>query len=160
MKKLLVVLVAIACFTSTAVAEPWRVFDNIGIFTDEDVVEIEQAIFDFQRNTNMDFAVLTMDDYFGENSLAKIVDAFYVSNNFGYGRQANGIVHLFTVHNKTFTYYAVRYGEMRNIFDDEKRDAAYCASSSFIDAGNCKGSVIQMIESATEAVMEYKKSAD
>lgn len=157
MKRWLAVFVAIVCFTSTAIAETWRVFDNIGVFTDEDIEEIERLILDFQRNTNMDFAVLTMDDYFGENSKTNIVNAFYYSNNFGFGSQSNGIVDYFYVHNGFFHHALTRYGEMVNILDNETCDSIWKLCSTFIDDGDVKGAVIQMIKSTTEAVEAYKK---
>lgn len=155
MKKMLVVLVAVLCFTSSAFAEPWRVFDNTGLFGEGREI-IEHTIFNFQRETNCDFVILTMDDYFGENVHSDIVNTFYHSNNFGVGTKSNGFVYYFTLYNGLYSPRFQYYGELSDILTDEKCDEIWALCSSFLDKGDVIGSALSLIESVTEAVTTYK----
>ena len=92
MKRMFLIVATVLCFISAAFAEPWRVFDNAGLFSAEDIVAIEQAIFAFQRSTSFDFAVLTTDDYIGKENWAAVADSFYDSEDFGFGQQTSGML--------------------------------------------------------------------
>ena len=159
MKRLLVLLlvVLLSC-TSVANAEPWRVFDNAGLFTLEEVETLEQAIFDFQRNTKFDFAVLTTDDYLGKNS-AEIAKAFVISENLGFGQHGSGILYYLATYDGMLFPTISCGGEMRDAFDQSKRKTALEIVDPFIENGEYTEAVISMIESATEAVETYKKDA-
>ena len=152
---LLVILLSCA---SLANAEPWRVFDNAGLFSDEDITVIEQAIFEFQKNTNLDFAVLTTDDYIGKENWTAIADSFYDCENFGFGRSASGMLYYIDM-NQRIPYVSTA-GEMMCIFDDDTLEKAHDSSHAFLVEGKYKDAVLRMIESATEAVQAYKKSTD
>lgn len=160
MKRLLVLLLTIAFFTTSALAEPWRVFDNADLFSDEEIQTIEQAISDFQRSTNVDFSVLTMDDYLGVNVSGDVAKLFFDSNNFGFGRYATGIVYFFHTHNDMLYANFGLNGEINIYMNDEKYDMAADACRQFVNDGNYCGAVLSLIESATEAVIEYKKDAE
>lgn len=158
MKRLFAVIIVFVCITTVSFAEPWRVFDNAGLFSTEDVEAIEQAIYTFQRETNLDFAVLTTDDYLGYNNRTAIADSFYDSENFGFGRLASGMLYYLDMNQK---YPCVSTcGEMIGIFDTDTLDEAFDASHHFLVAGCFKDAVLHMIESATAAVAAYKKDAD
>lgn len=91
MKRLLVLVVLLVLFVNSAFAEPWRVFDNADIFTEEEEESIEEAITDFQRSTNMDFVVLSTDDYVGEPD--DVAQFFYQNGPFGFGASASGFIY-------------------------------------------------------------------
>jgi uncharacterized protein len=152
------IVTVILCFVSSASAEPWRVFDNAKLFAEEEIQTIEQAIFDFQRNTKYDFAVLTTDDYLGKNS-AEIAKAFMISENLGFGQHGSGILYYFATYDGMLYYTVSCAGEMRQTFDLSKRDAAFETVETFIKNGDYAKAVLRMIESATEAVETYKKDA-
>lgn len=159
MKRFIALLIVVLLtFVSVATAEPWRVFDNAGLFSTDDISAIEQAIYVFQRNTNLDFAVLTTDDYIGKENWAALADSFYDCENFGFGRNASGMLYYIDMWQRV--PYISTAGEMIGIFDDETIATAHDVSHPFLADGKYKDAVLKMIESATEAVQAYKKDAE
>lgn len=154
MRRFVVTLAALLCFAFSAIAEPWRVFDNAGLFSVEEIQIIEHAITGFQRETNMDFAVLTMTDYFGKNNSWDIAKAFYESNNFGFGNQASGIIYFFhLIDGMLYANYGM-CGEMSTAWGSESNSTASTACRQLVFDGKYKDAVLQLIESATEAIKE------
>lgn len=104
MKRLLVLVVLLVLFVNSAFAEPWRVFDNADLSTEEEEEAIEKAITDFQRSTNMDFVVLSTDDYLGETET--VAQFFYRNGPFGFGSLASGYIYYFDKFHNLHTAYA------------------------------------------------------
>lgn len=154
MKRFIVMLVVFvfACGT-VASADPWRVFDNAGLFSAEDIEAIEQAISDFQRETSMDFAVLTTNDYLGKSNQKAIADSFYDSSCFGFGQQASGLLYYIDM-NQRIPYISTT-GKMIAIFDNTRTEAHDNCYSFLVD-GAYKDAVLKMIECATEAISTYE----
>ena len=69
MRKIAAVIIFCLVICTSAVAESWRVFDNAGIFSQSEIEELENEISVFQRETNVDFVVLTTDDYLGSGKV-------------------------------------------------------------------------------------------
>ena len=159
MKRMFLIVTTILCFVTSSFAEPWRVFDSAKLFTAEEIDTIERAIFDFQRNTKYDFAVLTTDDYLGKNS-AEIAKAFMISENLGFGQHGSGILYYFATYDGMLYYTISCSGEMRDAFDLSKREIALSTVATSIENGEYTEAVLSMIESASEAVQTYKKSTD
>lgn len=159
MKKMFALLLVLLSLTTVATAEPWRVFDNAGLFTAEDVEKIEQSIAGFQRATNTDFALLTFEGYFGNNISGKIAELFYDFNNFGFGNSARGIVYFFHVYDGMLYANFGLKGEMSVIMDSEKHHSIAVVCREFVAEGNYTAAVLYLIDSATEAYTEYKKDA-
>lgn len=158
MKRIFVLLIALVLCASSACADYWRVFDNAGLFSGEEIVEIEQAISDFQRKTNMDFAALTTDDYLGKkDSALDFANWFYDSQNFGFGHRANGMLYYIDM-NQRISYIST-CGEMVDIFDTITVDHAHEECHQFLVDGKYSEAVMKMIELATETVETYKKDA-
>lgn len=149
MKKILVVLVALLCLTTSAFADPWRVFDNADLFTDAEVSEIEQSIFAFQRETNIDFAVLTTDDYLGTENWKAIADSFYDSEDLGFGRNASGLLYYIDMNQRV--PYVLTSGATVNVFDSNAIAKAHDVCFGSLAEGKYMEAVIKMIDAATEA---------
>lgn len=158
MKRMFLIITVILFSASATLAEQWRVFDNAGLFAEEEIETIEQAIFDFQRNTKYDFAVLTTDDYLGKNS-AEIAKAFAVAENLGFGQHGSGILYYLATYDGMLYPTVSCGGEMKDVFDQSKRKTALETVDLFIENGEYAEAVIAMIELATEAVETYKKDA-
>ena len=157
MKRIFVLLIALMLFATSALAEPWRVFDNAGLFSVEDAKTIEQAIADFQRTTNTDFAVLTFEGFFGNNISGKIAELFYEFNNFGFGHTASGIVYFFHLYDGMLYANFGLKGETNAIIDDEKHHSIAVSCRQFVTEGNYTSAVLHLIDSAKEEVVAYKK---
>ena len=152
MKKVLCVLVALLCLASSAVAAPWRVFDNAGLFSKDDVAEIEQAITEFQIKTGFDFAVLTTDDYLGFKNESAIADSFYDAEKFGVGYYNSGMLYYIDMNQRV--PYVSTTGEMIRIFDRVTNIKAHDACHPFLASGEYKEAVLKMIECAAQAVID------
>lgn len=159
MKRFIALLIVVLLLlVSVASAEPWRVFDNADLFTDEEIQAIEHAIFDFQRNTNLDFAVLTTDDYIGKENWAALADSFYDCENFGFGRKASGMLYYIDMNQRV--PHISTAGEMICIFDDVAIYNAHETVHQLLAYGKYSEATLKMIELATEAVETYKKDAE
>lgn len=155
MKKLFVLLICfVLSFGAAASAESWRVFDNAGVFSQEDIAAIEEAIADFQRATNIDFAVLTTNDYLGNDNWMTIANSFYDSMSFGFGKQASGMLYYIDM-NQRIPCVSTS-GEMVSIFAPYL-DAAHDACHAYLSKGDYKGAVLKMLKSASEAVESTKE---
>ena len=152
MKKVLSILLVLLCLGSVAVAKSWCVFDNAGLFSKEDIEEIEQAITNFQIKTNLDFAVLTTDDYLGYKNWAPIADSFYDAEKFGFGYRHSGMLYYIDMNQRT--PYVSTAGNMIQFFSDSELTAAHDACYPFLASGEYKKAVLKMIECATNAVLE------
>lgn len=150
MKRMFLVVAAIFCFASSALAKPWRVFDNAQLFSEEEISIIEQAIFDFQREANVDFAVLTTDDYIGNRNQQSIANTFYDSENFGFGQQASGVLYYIDMNQRIPCISTT--GKMVDIFDEVAITKAHEACHMSLANGDYKGAVLKMINSASEAI--------
>lgn len=157
MRRILVLLMALMLCTSSASADYWRVFDNAGLFSAEDVETIEQAIADFQRTTNTDFAVLTFEGFFGNNISGEIAELFYEYNDFGFGHTASGIVYFFHLYDGLLYANFGLKGETNASVDEETHHSIAVSCRQFITEGNYTSAVLYLIDSAKEAVIEYKK---
>ena len=153
-KRMLLVVATILCFVSSALAEPGRVFDNAGLFTKEEIDEIEQAISAFQRDANMDFAILTTDDYLGSTNQKKISDSFFLAENIGFGRDTHGM--LYYIDANQFMHRITTGGDMVDLFNDEEIATALDACAVFLADNDNKGAVLKMIDIAREQVTGAK----
>ena len=154
MKKLFVLLICfVVAFGAAANAEPWRVFDNAGLFTQEETEEIEQAIFEFQRITNYDFAFLSTDDYLGKDS-AEIGKAFYTAENLGFGQNGSGVLYYIAIYNNGIKPTVICGGNMCSVFDIDKRKSALEICDALIVNTSYKEAVLKMLEFALEAVKD------
>lgn len=154
MKKLLSILLVLLCVATSALAAPWRVFDNAGLFSEKDITEIEQAISDFQNNTGCAFYVLTTDDYLGYKNWATIADSFYYAENPSWGMQVNGMVYYIDMNQRV--PYISTFGKMSRALADGAISAAHDDCHSFLVAGEYKSAVFKMIDIAAEAYETYK----
>lgn len=158
MKRIIAILFVALCLVSSGIAEPWRVFDNAGLFSAEEIQDIEQAIFDFQRKTNFDFAVLTTDDYIGNQNQCAIADSFYDAENFGFGHQASGMLYYIDM-NQRIPYIST-CGEMIVIFNETTLTDTHEAAFPLLASAQYKDAVLTTIESASKAVTAYKNDAE
>lgn len=152
MKKVLSMLLVLLCLASSALAQNGRVFDNAGLFSKEDIAEIEQAISDFQIKTDFAFVVLTTDDYLGFKNFASVAESFYIAEKFGFDRFNSGMLYYIDM-NQRYPYVST-HGKMVTLFESTMLLAAHDACHPFLASGQYKQAVLKMIECATNAVLE------
>lgn len=114
MKKLFSVIVIFLlsfCSFAISLAEPWRVFDSADLLNQTETEELENRILEFQRDTNMDFVVLSTDDYLGENGF-NFACFFWDNGAFGFGSDARGVIYYIDMH--SCHHYIVTSGKQLN----------------------------------------------
>lgn len=118
-----------------------RVFDDASLFSSEEILELEQAIQNFQKETKMDFAIVTADDLGGESTRA-YADNFYDDHGFGIDNMASGALFLIDMENRlphiSTTGDAIRHltdSRLQSILDgcyDNLSIGDYAAAALFV----------------------------
>lgn len=101
MKKTLILLLCLF-LTIPALANAQRVYDNAGLFTDEEVQQLEEMIEQFRQRTRTDFAVLTTDDFLGnveDSQIMQLANDFYDKMGFGLGPDSSGALYYLDMYN-------------------------------------------------------------
>ena len=71
-----------------------RVFDQVGLFTEEELGQLESAVADCRESTGMDVVIVS--DYAQEDATAEeYADDFYDYGGFGTGKNADGVLLLY-----------------------------------------------------------------
>ena len=143
MKKLVVFVFLFLLVCTSAIAELWRVFDNAGIFSESEIEEMENEISAFQRDANVDFVVLTTDDYLGSGNQQIIASAFFDSGNFGLGRLASGMIYYIDMEQRWHCVATI--GEMESVFE-EYVNSSLDACADFMLSKDYKGAVLEMLD--------------
>ena len=159
MKKLLIVLLVIILLTSHAMAveSSWRVFDNAGLFTAEEIAKIELEIKAFQQEANMDYVVLTTDDFLGIDIQMHIADNFYDYGAFGYGSKNSGILEYIDM-NQRVHYYSTT-GDAINCISNDVLSIMLDSSQQSLSANNFAGGILISIQIAKEAILKRNEAA-
>lgn len=92
MKRFFCFLSVLMLLFTCASAEPFRVYDNAGLFSEEEEIKIEEKILEFRKENKIDFAVLTTDDFITKDDKDLIPALFYQSMEFGIGKDKDGAV--------------------------------------------------------------------
>ena len=107
-------------------AEGTRVFDEAGLFSTEEVQELETRIDEVRDSQDADLAVLTVEDAQGE-SAESYADDFYDSHGLGVGDDASGILLSIDMDNREI--YVSTTGYAMKVLTDARvekvLDAAY-----------------------------------
>ncbi|MDF0478696.1 TPM domain-containing protein [Vagococcus sp. PNs007] len=95
------------------------VIDQAGLFTKEEITEIDQAISTFKTENKMDAVVLTTDNAEGKSAM-EVADDYYDQHNYGTGPDKSGFLFLIDMDNRT--YYISTAGKMMSIIDGNRRE--------------------------------------
>lgn len=101
----------------TVPSDDLRVFDQTGLFTDDEFSKLEDAIATIQSTYSMDIAIVTTDNAEGKSSEA-YADDFYDNNGIGYGSDADGLLLLIDMDNREI--YISTCGSAIQYFTDER----------------------------------------
>ena len=98
-----------------------KVYDFAGLFTDEEIEQLEEACLEFAKATELDAIVLTTDDLGNKNTFEYSAD-FYIEGGFGYEEdiaEPSGIVFLISIDPYCREVYILTAGIAQVILDDE-----------------------------------------
>ena len=154
MKKVLALVVILLLIPLFAIADSNRIFDNAGLFSKIETVELDTAIKSFQDQTHLDFAILTTDDFLGTYNQKAVADSFYDSQGFGLDSVNSGIL-LYIDTNQGLNYLSTT-GILNKLLEDEE------ITQNFLDAinptmnmGAFKEAAIATMKFFTEISSEY-----
>lgn len=154
MKRLLILLL---CFMLpfSAFAEPFRVYDNADLFTAEEEITLENAIKKYRWETKTDFAILTTDDFLGENNQLVIAGEFYGAMGFGVAENKDGM--LFYIDMKMRAPAISTCGSVIRLMTDKKLDRVFDAVAPLLAEGKYAEAMLTAIQEATKIHEEYWK---
>lgn len=141
LRKIFVVLIALFAFCFTASASEQRVFDYADLFTQEQETKLEEEISLFQKDTAMDFVVLTTENKIDEQG--EYADSFYDTNDFGYGKNNSGVLYFIDMYNRI--PYLSTTGDAIDIMTDLRIQYAHEICYSALREGNYSEAAQKMI---------------
>lgn len=155
MKKTLILLLCLF-LTIPALANAQRVYDNAGLFTDEEVQRLEEMIAAFQTETKSDFAILTTDDYLGHEDtqyLQAFARTFFVSQGFGYGSGQSGLI--FYIDNNARKYTLVGDALCHDFLGGETNESIISSMQPDMKNGKYFKAAQTAIEQSLKAYSDY-----
>lgn len=144
MKKIIAVTLAFLFCVSSALAEPRRVFDNAGLFDEQEEALLEEAIMAFQHTLNLDFVVLTTDDYLGEDITVDVAAFFYDHGPYGFGKDASGLIYYIDMFNRVPAI--VTTGAAIRALPDDQLDSVLDAGYQLLVSEDYAGAVFAVIK--------------
>lgn len=139
-----------------ALAENWRIFDNAGLFTADEVQQLEEMIASFQAETKSDFAILTTDDYLGHEEtqyLQAFARTFFVSQGFGFGSGQSGLI--FYIDNNARKYTLVGDALCHDFLGGETNESIISSMQPDMKNGNYFKAAQAAIEQSLKAYSDY-----
>ncbi|ADL03098.1 TPM domain-containing protein [Lacrimispora saccharolytica] len=108
-----------------------RVYDDAGLFSQEETETFETQIQAMRKEMNMDVVILTTDQA-GGKSAGEYAEDFYIRGSFGVGKDYNGVLFLIDMDNREL--YILPVGTMNRFLTDKRwnsiLDEAYDQVSS------------------------------
>ena len=153
MKKVLALVVILVLVPLAAFADSNRIFDNAGLFSETDAIELNAAIKRFQEQTNLDIVILTTDDFLGEFNQKGIADSFYDSQGFGLDSVNSGI--LFYIDMNQRQQYLSTTGKLIEMLDDKNIEKMLDATNPYLTKGAYKEAAQALIKFLTEIYSAY-----
>lgn len=93
-----------------------KVYDGAGLFTEEEINNIQVMCINSAKQTELDVMIVTTDDAEGKSS-EEYADDFYDNMKFGYDQMASGILFLIDMDNRE--YYISTAGKAIEYFNDD-----------------------------------------
>lgn len=103
-----------------ALADEERVFDQAGIFSQEEKAEFEEEAQALEKKMNMTVAVLTTDDANGQ-SAGDYTENFYIEKELGVGEDYSGVIFSIDLDNREL--YIAPVGKMNRYLTDKRWNA-------------------------------------
>lgn len=156
-KRLLAALVAgLLLFATGALAETNHINDNAQLFSKKDVIAIDAAIVKLQKDTNLDFAVLTTDDYLGDDNGIAIGQCFYTSQGYGLDESKSGL--LFYIDMSQKKQYIVTMGYLDTLVSGDMLGSVMDGIAPYLADKNYKDGILQLIQYVTDTYNTYLES--
>lgn len=96
-----------------------RVFDQAGLFTQQEISSMEEEIAAMRNDMTMDVVVVTVDKTSGK-STRETAEDFYIDGEFGTGKEYDGVLLLIDMDNREL--YIAPVGEMNAYLTDARQE--------------------------------------
>lgn len=142
-QRIFALLSVLSClWASVALADGDRVFDRAELFPASEVQELEQEIQTFQKETGMDFVIVTSNESH-KGSAQQIADAFYEQGGFGLDEEKSGILYYIDMDDRY--HYLSTTGAMIDYMTDARIENAIDEVTRYLSAGAYAQGASQMI---------------
>lgn len=149
---LIALLTLLSLSAALATATEARVFDRANLFTPAQEDALAAAIAAFQKQTGMDFVVLTTNEAHGDASQQAIADGFYDKGGFGLDQDHSGVCYYIDMYGRQ--EYLSTTGAMIDYMTDERIEGALDKSNPNLRAGRYADAAQAMLA----AVQGYVKA--
>ena len=151
-QRIFALLLVLSClWASAALADGDRVFDRAELFTASEVQELEQEIQAFQKETGMDFVIVTSNESH-KGSAQQIADAFYEQGGFGLDEEKSGILYYIDMDDRY--HYLSTTGAMIDYMTDARIENAIDEVTRYLSAGAYAQGASQMISIVRQYVRD------
>lgn len=127
------------------------VFDNAGLFSQDEADRIEETIQDLKTETDMDYVVLTIDDAEGKTS-REYADDYYEATGLGTHGNYSGLLYLIDMDNREI--YVSTEGDMLRYLTDARIDSILDNAYEEVADGNYAASALSVLEDARTYIAE------
>ena len=143
-----VVLLAISALHVQAAS---GVFDKAGLFTSEEIAQMEELSAELASEYRMHFLILTVDDANGRESY-EVAEDFYEKNGYVDSEERGGIVLLIDMDNREINL--VTSGDMIYYITDEREERVYDAGYGYVSEGEYGAGMLSMLSSVLWYIQE------
>ena len=140
---LILLTLALTLLASAALADAARVFDQAGLFSSAEKDSISEAIASFQKDTGMDFVVVTSSTEHDDASQQQVADEFYNRGGFGLDEEKSGVLYYIDMYERW--HYISTTGQMIDYMTGERIASAIETCKSYLSSGNYAGAVDKML---------------
>lgn len=120
-----------------------RVYDQAGLFSEEEQQKLDQDIRSLQKTLDMDVALVTTRDAEGKTA-EQYADDFYDRNGLGKGEDYSGVLFLMDMDNREL--YISTCGRMIRILTDERIGSMLDSAVSYMADQDYTGCAIKLFE--------------
>ena len=131
---LAVLLLGAACPPALGADTGRRVFDQADLLTPAQESGLEEDIAQFQRDTGMDFVLVTTRQPHEGVSVQTVADDFYDKYGFGLDEEHSGALYYIDLYGRD--HYLSTTGKMIDIMTDQRIDSAISAAQPSLTAGD------------------------
>ncbi len=129
-----------------ASADTSRIRDDADLFTAAEEVQIAQRIAQFQKNTGMDFVVMTSKRSHEGLSAAQLADDFYDYGGYGLDEENSGMAYYIDMYERE--HYISTTGAMIDYMTDERIDTAISNNARYLSTQMYAQGALNMIDIA------------
>ncbi len=118
--------------------------DDADLLTAAEEASILERIATFQKNTGMDFVVMTANKPHDGYSAQAIADDYYDYNNFGLDDEKSGVAYFIDMAERY--HYLSTTGHMIDVMTDERIDTVISSNTRYLSSKQYYAAVINMID--------------